>query len=1187
MNVTIPVYARREAEGVTMCTLGLGRHNLRRWGPSELRVERTILDELTRVTSQLSPKELARFRMLRGIRLEHVDLELSLRGHKRRRITGELPIVVEPRWASEDTRLVIAFHPLRPSEWFPVSEGARLAEVATTFFERSWAELEDAELSELVAPGRDFIRPLSFLARPRSLLDLLPAREPGVWDDLELDRSPRDPSTELRVLPSLGVNETYRALEGALDPGRPRSPYRERLQHLLLGPAKRPVVVTGAPGCGKSTVIARLIHDLIERDDYPTHRDLSRLHEVWRISGRRIIAGMSRVGDWEQRCIELASDARRRPVLLLADDLHTFGRLGQSRQSDRSLADFFRGPLARGELVMIGECTPEQLQRLEDDSPSFASLFTRVPVEPTTSSETLYMMLHEARSLEEQNALTFDPFTFRTILELTSDLFPRSAFPGKALDLLRGLATEAGLEATVAGRDRLDRSDRSDRAGDAPPREVTAEDVVSTLSRKTGLPEVMLQPSRRLPAEQVERYLGSRVLGQTEAIDAAVDLVLRIKAGLTDPDRPYGVYLFTGPTGTGKTELAGAIASYLYGSPGRLLRFDMSELSGPDAPARLIGDRWAPEGILTQRIQDQPFSVVLLDEIEKAHPAVLNLLLQLFDEGRLTDARGGLADFRKSVIIMTSNLGARHRAAVGFGGDSPDTILLDIARAVRDHFPPELFNRIDRVVPFRPLTAVVARRIAERALSRLVARRGLARRNIFVYANEGVFDHIVREAFDAEQGARPVKRWVERTLGALLTTEIVARGSDARLQLIRIHQAAGADTGFRLHVERLVEAEPLPGSSALEPMIDAPLAELERRLPEALAEVRRLLGSEALRGPPPPVTTTADAPSSSDATLEDGAAYEAVYRRESLRLHLERLEDALGRALERGEGRDPELLEAERFAYTETSDEGSSRQRVFDLRQMSPGSPPLTRDAVLDTLAEVYFLGRALPSLHDPDEHSVLIELLRVGRARDEATRLAPDGEEEPSLLQVLLESYLTGLPEGAAVERFAVRGEDGEVLDGAGPMDAGEPLLRGAEHAVLEVHGLFLRALLQDEQGSHVVRSLARGTELVRVRVWSSREGSPPRRVIEEHEERRRLFERALESGATALPPNPEELMPAVRVLQLEPAERGEATPWIVAEDYVLGHATRVRARGLGTVLSRLRRLVKSRSAPGPREPS
>ncbi|RYE95070.1 MAG: ATP-dependent Clp protease ATP-binding subunit [Myxococcales bacterium] len=1164
MNFTVPVYQSRDGSSYELTTLGLGPHTLRRQGPSAQKAQTLLLEQLRRLAEGLKPGDLPWLQLTRGTRLERVRLDLTLRGGgKKRRFSGLCPLIVEPRWASDDRRLTIAYHPRHQDDWFAVDDEP-LDQLATLFLQRAWADLTDDEVRDALVSGKDVLKMVSFSSEVKGLLDQSQGRPRSVWQDLESDpartgqKSGDRPKAE-KLLPRLAVDLTTRALEGGLRPGLPRSPQRERLQQLLGGTRRQSTAVVGPSGSGKTTLVHQWVLDQIAADDFPSHRNPDRLCHVWALSGRRLIAGMSHLGEWEQQAMGLLDEVRSRRVVLLVDDLAHFGRLGRSRDSDRCLADLLAGPVGRGEVVVVGECTGEQWRALEDDAPAFAALFTRVIVPEATRAETFRMLLGEARRLEQtEGSPPLGPRALRAALELGAALFPNRAMPGKALEVLRQLA----------------QAHASDEPGERPD-EIDEREVVALLARKTGLPEVLLRADEPLTAADLTAALGQQVIGQPGAVAAACDLILRIKAGLVDPRRPCGVLLFTGPTGTGKTELAKGVAEYLYGSTDRLLRFDMSEFGGPDAPSRLIGDRWQPEGLLTQRVQEQPFCVVLLDEIEKAHPSVLNLLLQLFDEGRLTSASGATASFTHAVVIMTSNLGARSTAPVGFG-DAAERVMADVAHAVREFFPPELFNRIDRIVPFSPLTREVAAAVALKEMNRLFGRRGLTDRNVFVYVTATVAERVAREAFAQADGARSLKRYIDSRIGAVLAAHIT-RGGAAAMQVVRLFEANDA---LQIEVEPLREAEPAPGPWALEPLMDEPLEGLQRWLPTVLAFLRQLDG-EALVLLSEQIAFHLDAhnQSGSDQREERSGHAEQLYHLDAIRGEIEAFR-ARVEALAQPPSDPHEQIEVQQFSHVEVTIPGYSgprggtvrRSRLLDRRAQERPPPRPGRDDVLEALAEAVFLRQALGRVHDPARHAVFIELARASRGAPAGRFARPDDR----LLRWLARAY--GEARGQ-LEEAVVRLDGGDVIE-----LRGQDLLarleswmsQGAERVVLRVVGLCVLDFFELETGSHVWQSLADQPEIVQVRVHAAPPGASARGCLDAHDEARRRFDESLGRGDPL--PNPDRLLPAVRKLRFEPPRRPGAVALLEVEDYVLGHGAATWVREVADALVPLWRLSMSR---------
>lgn len=1116
MDVLVPVYEQREGRWITWTTLGLGPYSEDESSTSTTRLRDELTKRLKAVIRRAKREDLDLFQATPGIKLVRLRLQLKLRGETTgtRRVSGRYPLIIEPRPtdASGDNVLRVAYHPLRQSEWFPLDEGSDLSteQQAALYFQHVWAEIDDDDLDDLMVKDRDRLTSFAFTGPHDRLVP--PRKKGGVFDDLTADpvrqateaakkkKSKRPKAYE--VLDDLGVDQTPLAVDGMLNLGRPRSPWRQQLQLSLCGRDKRSVLLVGPPGVGKSTLINRWIADLLEADDYASHNNLDKVHHVWRLSGQRIIAGMSYVGDWEERCVKLLGDVEGRQIVLWFEDLAAFGRIGQTRSSDRSLAEFFRGPIARGELIVVGECTPAELARLEDDAPSLVAALTVLHVHPPERGEVLSMCLTAARALEPAYNAQFTPDLYGPLIELTDALYPGAAFPGKALDQLERLARTQGGDSTMSV--------------------LAPAHLLRDLADRTGLPRTLLFREQPLDPETVRADLGQHVIGQPQAVDHAVDLILRIRAGLTDPGRPYGVYLFTGPTGTGKTELAKTLAAWLYSSAERLVRLDMSEYATPDAASRLIGDRWQPDGTLTRPVIDQPFSAVLLDEIEKAHPSVLNLLLQLFDEGRLTDAAGRTADYRHTIVMMTSNLGARTSAPVGFGEESDAARAHDALKAVKDFFPPELYNRMDRVIAFSRLDHESARLISKKALEQLLARRGLVEREVFVHATSKVLDRAVREGFTASGGARTVKRWLEERVGGLFV-EHLARGTRAEMQ---VHHLYDADEGLALHAEVLEEAHPRAMRWSLEGLLEAPASELAEYLPAAMDTLEDLQGSEALRELAERMgEELAEQRASGSFT---GPEAERIYWIDKLRGALDHLRRHCGWLYKRRGG---------------------------------------DRIAILEALAKVPFLERAAATVGDLGRHTIDIEVAPIGeRRRGDRFQQRP-----LVLLPALHDAYKAGYGEVEAAW-FSARG-------GVTDKPVSDP---SVIRTLVRKSGLNILDYFEGETGCHVWESVRFGTAVARVEVRSASDEAPGR-VLEGRRAQRQAFEDALEAGTEPLPENPRRLLPVVRRLGFDPPTTSGALAEIEVEDYLLGHAEVTRARSLGDVLPKLWRLRQSRTGGGP----
>ncbi len=534
----------------------------------------------------------------------------------------------------------------------------------------------------------------------------------------------------------------------------------QKLQTFCAVKNHTPLLIIGPPGVGKSQLVRQWV---AER---PPNKDKSK-QQVWHIAPQRLISGMSYVGQWEKRLLSIVKHMQKHQHTYVCDDLAGLFRAGLSAQSDLNAALVLKTFLEERSLSFIAETTPSQWRKLQEWDRGFCELFQIIRLEEPDLRRTFGVLFSSVRALEQQSSIIFEPGSVQHVIRLTKRFEGNRVFPGRGVTLLTLLSQK------YAGN------------------WVRERQVNLCFQAKSGLNLAFLDQEASLPREDIEKALAAQVIGQDNAVSAVTDIILRAKTRLNDPGKPFGSLLFLGPTGVGKTQLAKATAGYLYGDETRLLRFDMNEYNNVDAAARLVGDFRHPNGLLTQAVRQNPFSVVLFDEIEKADPSVYDLLLQVLGEARLTDAGGFTVDFRNTIIILTSNLGAREAGgSLGFGEQRGTEAVY--RGAARQFFRPEFYNRFDAIVPFQALQREHMHAIAELQIERLLQRDGLRRRRCIVTLNPSFLDDLAREGYQPSLGARALKRTVERRLAVPLGRILSTKSPGAPLML-RIGSDGNAD----------------------------------------------------------------------------------------------------------------------------------------------------------------------------------------------------------------------------------------------------------------------------------------------------------------------------------------------------------------------------------------------------------
>ncbi|MFC0601793.1 ATP-dependent Clp protease ATP-binding subunit [Streptomyces palmae] len=608
------------------------------------------------------------------------------------------------------------------------------------------------------------------------------------------------------TLDEYGRDLTEEARAGRLDPVVGRAEEIEQTVEVLSRRTKNNPVLIGEPGVGKTAIVEGLAQRIVAGEVPRALRD----RRVVGLDLAGLVAGSKYRGEFEERLKKVIDEvtAADKSVILFIDELHTVVGAGGGGEGAMDAGNILKPALARGDLSVVGATTIDEYRRYIEKDAALERRFQPVMVPEPSVAETVEILggLRDAYEAHHQVRFTDEALDAAAAL---SDRYVADRFlPDKAVDLMDQAGARVGLR-SVGGsveadelEDRLTRLRREkdeavstedyERAGELKERigqveeelaavgggrerapSVTAEDIAEVLSARTGIPLSQLTETERDRLMRLEDALHERVVGQEEAVSAVAQAVRRGRAGMGDPDRPTGSFLFLGPTGVGKTELAKALAELLFGNADRMVRFDMSEFQEKHTVSRLVGSPpgyvgYEEAGQLTEAVRRKPYTVVLFDEVEKAHPDVFNLLLQVLDDGRLTDAQGRTVDFRHTVVIMTSNLGSQrilaHQGAVE---EIRDELMADL----QAHFRPEFLNRVDEVIVFHALTRKDLVRIVDLLLDR--SRRRLRAQQVDLTVTESAKEWLANRGYQPEFGARPLRRTIQTELDNRLSTMLL------------------------------------------------------------------------------------------------------------------------------------------------------------------------------------------------------------------------------------------------------------------------------------------------------------------------------------------------------------------------------------------------------------------------------
>ncbi|MFJ8728483.1 ATP-dependent Clp protease ATP-binding subunit [Streptomyces bauhiniae] len=657
-------------------------------------------------------------------------------------------------------------------------------------------------LQALLDPGND---QAASVARNLGVDTDRVARDAGSAAKAEARQEPSSTPT----LDEYGRDLTADARAGKLDPVVGRGEEIEQTIEILSRRSKNNPVLIGEPGVGKTAIVEGLAQRIIS-GDVPRTLEGRRVVEL-DLAG--LVAGAKYRGEFEERLKKVIDEvtSASQDVILFIDELHTVVGAGSGGEGSMDAGNILKPALARGELHVVGATTLDEYRRYVEKDSALERRFQPVKVPEPTVEETVQILEGLRDAYEAHHQVRFSDAALVAAAELSDRYIADRFLPDKAIDLLDQAGARVRLRSRGKSKEVQDREDslarlnrekdeavateEFDRAKELKHRiaeietelaqieerregvvAVTENDIAEIVSRRTGIPVAQLTESEKERLLKLEDALHDRVVGQEEAVLAIAQAVRRNRAGMGDPDRPVGSFLFLGPTGVGKTELAKALAELLFGDEDRLIRFDMSEFQEKHTVSRLVGSPpgyvgYDEAGQLTEKVRRQPYSVVLFDEVEKAHPDVFHTLLQVLDDGRLTDSQGRTVDFRNTVVILTSNIGSQlilaHQGRV-------DEIRGELESVLQGHFPPEFLNRIDETIVFHALSEQNLGHIIDLLLARSAKR--VRAQGIGLEVTEAAKKLLVAHGYKPEFGARPLRRTIQTELDNRIAELVLSGG---------------------------------------------------------------------------------------------------------------------------------------------------------------------------------------------------------------------------------------------------------------------------------------------------------------------------------------------------------------------------------------------------------------------------